>query len=359
MSEGGSETPKPNPSRRDVLKKVGIGAATVSLVGAGVREVMIGKEGLSTTNGIFFPLYERHDIGLDPKKIPSELDFLFKEGMSNKAHYDADPSLFFGTLKQDLVEALDEKNIKLIVGDTDLILGRSRDASEDMADLHLKEFTGGMLIGLSGYLYNHIKNVVDEVKGREPSKKEVSRRKFIKRGTLAAAAWATAPFSADYASALSLMRGFDPNQMNAVQRILVRLNGLVGNVHPEEHIGFFRNLIMADKMLTVAEAYHKRNNVRPNIGFNLGAAHAGIEDMLVVGHDFVRNMILMYPEDFLRNIVEINGSTENFSTARVMSAPVKSKISDTPVFRNKPSQVVDEKIVDLHLKSALDKKLAV
>lgn len=358
MSEDSAERDTGKITRRNTLKAAAVGVGVAAL---GLREVLVHQEGIQTADAIFYPLYEDHRQGIDPKKLPSDLEVLFKEGQMGKGHYEVSPEFFLENTNNGLVTTLSNRGIKLAVGDVGLAVGADGalvSKMEEVFELSNREWTAGFIIGLSGYLYNHIRKVVDEIQHRVPTRQEVSRRSFIKRAAYGIAAWAIAPKVSELASTASSISGFNPDQMNALGRVLVRLQGLVSNTHPENHILFFRNLVMADKMLTVAEAMHQQNNLRARIAFNVGAGHAGIEDLLRAGHDFCRMVVMLYPTDFLRAIVEINGNVENFCTTRVINPRSLPRISDSPQFSTKP-QPLEEKVVDKPLQTALEKKLGI
>src|SRR3989344_7676625 len=91
MSESGIRTENPQANRRNIVKG---GAAVTSgaVLGLlGTRELQIMEHGLETKVGTFFPLYERHDIGIQAKDIPQNLDAFFQELSLDESNFDASP----------------------------------------------------------------------------------------------------------------------------------------------------------------------------------------------------------------------------------------------------------------------------
>jgi hypothetical protein len=73
-------------SRRSLITKVGKTAAVGLVTGPFIadHDKRIAAEGIQTASGIFYPIYERHDIGITLDQIPHGLDILYKEnGASN------------------------------------------------------------------------------------------------------------------------------------------------------------------------------------------------------------------------------------------------------------------------------------
>ncbi len=58
---------------------------------------------------------------------------------------------------------------------------------------------------------------------------------------------------------------------------------------------FFRNVMMADKLLSVASKTKSRKGNNPSkLAFQVEAAHSGIEDFLQVGPDICRALVLAH-----------------------------------------------------------------
>lgn len=65
--------------RRKFFKKVAIGAAAIGATALGWRESQTIESGIQTATGTFYPLYERHDQGIDEKDLPDDLGACFFE----------------------------------------------------------------------------------------------------------------------------------------------------------------------------------------------------------------------------------------------------------------------------------------
>lgn len=357
----------PKVIRRTALKA---GVVAAGAVAFGIKEITAGKNGIETSVGIFYPLYEDHRTGLNPENIPDDLDAYFKEGTMNKSLYEADPIVFIGpraltrTLRRsEVLEKLAGKKIKLIMGDTDIYVSQQERGEPNFSDnIDLKLANDELIIAyglfVGGGLSGQIKKLLDGARKHIPSKKELSRRKLIRNSLIGVAAYIALPMGS-FVSGGTARFTMDLNQMNATERILVRLEGIGSHLHPEIILDFFRNLIMADKILTVAETLQKQTGKKPKVGFNVGSAHAGIEDLLAAGSDFCRTVISFYPTDFLKKIVGINGSIENLATARVISMPTNLKSSDLVEGKNaRDLGVSEQKVVDIKLVNLLTPKLA-
>lgn len=113
-------------------------------------------------------------------------------------------------------------------------------------------------------------------------------------------------------------------------------------------------------MLIVAEDFEKKSGRKPRIAFNVGAAHSGIEDFLVAGHEFTSWLIAQYPKPILWRIIEENGGIDNFCSARILTLPDGIKAEELgdasqreEVGRYLDKTVVSEKIVDDKLREML------
>lgn len=142
---------------------------------------------------------------------------------------------------------------------------------------------------------------------------------------------------------------------DALHRIIDRINGLQSNTHPEQLVVFFRNLIMADKMLTVADDFKQKTGRKAQIAFNVEYGHNGVQDFLRVGPDICRWLISRYPKKVLRDIGDLNGGNESLWTARLFKFPKDFFNRDV---EKRWENVEDRKVIDVKLKEVLEKKLS-
>lgn len=121
-------------------------------------------------------------------------------------------------------------------------------------------------------------------------------------------------------------------EQNAFERISSRLAAIIGHMHPEDHIVFFRNLLFARKLQFFGETLLRDLNRKPNIAYNFGLGHSGVEDFLRLEKQFTLSLLRIYPKDFLKKIVDWNGGIDTFCTSVLVTPdlinPKKTTIFD-------------------------------
>lgn len=173
-------------------------------------------------------------------------------------------------------------------------------------------------------------------------------------------AFVAAPAITIFAEGALIQRGKRVDTKNAITRIHTRINGIIiGHLSIEEHLFFFRDVVIADKLLTAAEAIKRELGRKPLIAFNVGGAHGGIEDFLVAGHDFTRWVLLQYPKEFWETIIELNGGIENVCSVRSLTLPSNFNAQEAKNnLEDLDENVVDHRLYDIALLNALKQKLA-
>lgn len=240
---------------------------------------------------------------------------------------------------------------KLVRSKTEIMIG---DVYEDLPGrpiytiTRLSEDFIGIGIGLA-LLRDSLKKKKNVVENHN-----ATRRKFLKGAAAAGAFWLVEP------SIYALLRGWPrvgtvaTERENALSRIIDKAHGISTKTHPEEiDNGFFRDLIMADKMLTVAEEFERRTGRKAKMGFNVEYGHNGIEDFLRVGHDVCRWIIERYPTKVLKFIANINGGNESLWTARLFKLPKDFSVGPETDWSN----VEDRKVIDVELQKTLVPRL--
>ena len=359
-------------SRREALKLIG---GTALVVGGALtlkKEMNIVSKGIETEHAIFLPFYERHEIGIKENEIPGDLDFWFREDnwydpkipyelpssevlrmMQNAATTgEGINSIRIRGFQEGALSRLARNGSKIILGD----INTSQDSSNKVAN-YQKIVTAEAIVGLSaavgGFLYERNKQIEDRKKDKTPSASETTRKNFLKGAAALGITWATLPF----ASQMSVVLVPEYNGAS-VGRILTRLDGFQSNFHPENLLVFFRNVVIADKMLTIAEEFHKGMGVKAKIGFNMGASHSGIEDFLGAGVEFCRFVIANFPEDVLRKIIGANKDIDTFCTSAVLELPKDFKESDIETLdKAKNVNIKRDLIIDNKLVNQLKRKL--
>ena len=358
---GSPQTKKRSFNRRQFLQTAAI-LATAGGVGAGIsNEVVKGFKGITTDVGTFLPLYERHTIGIEATSIPADAQVYFKEFSSYYTgdHHAAtmdEPALplllstatvyenqpFKGDIRSfpdDILNRIASLGTEIMIGD--VILG-SYESNETLETLKKNYLRGGILsvASLLGAYFS---------KG--------TRRGFLKGMGLALLAWSLPPVLSNDLGGSGLGTG---KKQDALKRITARIEGIVSDFHPEEALVFFRNAVMADKMLKVAEELKIQGSGKlPQIAFHTEAAHSGIEDFLQIGADYTRKIILAHPKPFLREVVDFNGGSEKLSSSRLIKIPKTFQITNGVVVdQDVANSITERTVVDIKLKEGVEKTLA-
>ena len=64
-------------------------------------------------------------------------------------------------------------------------------------------------------------------------------------------------------------------ELSSIQRIASRVNAMATHVHPENHISFFRNLMIARRLQFLGKFLSGEHFTKPKIGYNIGFLRAG------------------------------------------------------------------------------------
>lgn len=374
----GTSSPRVDISRRKALKLMG---GTVLALGGAlvVREMGVGSEGLGTEHAVFIPRYERHNLGIKESEIPEGLDFWFKEGtfvnqdgLYTDVQYNLSPgevlwfmknagsapvSLFgekreaikVKSFQDGVLNRLGRNGSRIILGD--VITNQNPNELANIQKVLTAEFAGGLGIATGEFLYAMKQRTKDRKKNEIPSKAEMTRRNFLKGAAVVGTAWATLPLASFYGISDGVSLDSISDKRLFVDRILTRLNGFQSNFHPEGLLTFFRNAVIADKMLTIAEKFHKEKGKKAKMGFNVGLAHSGIEDFLGAGAEFCRFVITHYPEGVLREVMRVNKDIETFCTSAIMELPRDFRESDIAILE-------EARTVDIKRELAVDENLA-
>ena len=147
-------------------------------------------------------------------------------------------------------------------------------------------------------------------------------------------------------------------------KLLLRLNALSHHLTPEVLNDLFREVIQANKLMTLADNLTDAKNSKPNIGFNWHYSHKGIEDWLRVGQHITRACILAFPDEILRQIIEANNNDPRcLFSIRLVQVPQSLQILELDVSKNIFTTSLDEKevvednvITDEVLKEALHQR---
>jgi len=317
-------------SRREFFKKAtkvaaASGAAVFALSVVG-NEIVKGKDGLiKTREGIYYPIYEAHNIGISPKDIPQNIDALFLEGFSE------------GVIREETLDRIAKRQIPLVFGDVGRDVGGLPSYSIIAAEAG---------IGALAFLADQF--LLKRRDKREENKEEVhgfKRRELIKLGLKAASLYLSLPLLSKSTVTSVLLQNKD-SIPNSITRT-VRLHGIVSDIHPEDTIIFLRNAIMANNLLNTGDYLKEKLGRRPKIAYLVGGSHSGIEDFLQAGKSVCRDVILAYPARYLRSIVENAGDIDYLCSSRLIKLNPQDRYET----------VESTKILDNNLKQKLLAKL--
>ncbi len=343
-----------------------IGGGVIGTVGLGTEnEIRKGFEGVRTGNGTFIPLYERHDRGIDSKDIPHDTDVYFREvtttdsttGQETLMDEEAGDILnglrdaYVGTplethdirvFPPEVLDALSDIEADIMVGD----IGVGRYYSVDtLRGLTTAYCSAAGFAGLLSFLSARFVKPAD-----------ISRRKFLQLAGWAMLLWASPQI---YGKVIAyIVPGIGKNQ-DAEKRIIARMLGISSDFHPENAGEFFRNVVMADKMLDAASNTKSLKGNNPlHMTFQVEAVHSGIEDFLQLGPDACRAVILAHPQEFLQEVVDMNGGVEKFCSGRIFRFPKGSHTVNGNMTDFIDGYGTERKIVDIKLKQSLEMKLS-
>lgn len=367
-----SEAPK-SPERRKFLRKIPpvlagtISAIATVLAGRKIRdEVNFEKElyetGWFETNlAKWFAIYEAHHQHekVLARGIPPSLDVISLEVViGNKANFNfrhsitniinavgwspnTGPEVTYLLVPPETQKYLNENNILLALGD--LIPDNPDNNDNNLSEIEMikirKVLTNDLLVVLGG---------LSLMAGTADESNRISRRRFLKLFGL------TAFTSGLGGLATPIFQNFAHNKLleaieqdNVTKRVWARINTVISNGSPEEIGYLFRELIQANKLMTLAKHLSpKTGSGLPKIGYNWHLGHRGIEDWLRLGQDVTRAMILAFPDAVLRQVYEYNGrDARAFTTIRVFSIPHESS-----------SENIDMMVVDTILAAELVKR---
>lgn len=323
--------------RRDFLK--GSLKLTGAVAGGALAGAFLGQEikrfkekEIVTPSGVFYPLYERHTLGIRPQDLPPQMDLFWAEGPSafDFSKYPTE-GITQAYLDPAILSSLTEKKAKVAFSDvlTKEILPGGAEAAK------LAAVAGGLTAC-------SVLAVGERLK--------IIRSQFLKRcftGLIVLESWVCLPGISGLGASflLDLKMKNDSRLVAASERILRRAQALSLHSHPEETSYFYRNALWADKLLTLAEREKEKLGRKPHSAYNVGASHAGVEDFLLVGKDFCRGVVASYPTPWLKEVVEENGGIKAFSSICLVD------------LGKKPPEC--EFITDKQLVEDLEKKLGV
>lgn len=338
-------------SRRDLLKRGAMktGAAAGILIGAGSIKEIITPSTIETPTGRFTGLYEIHTESYKRDHLPlsSDTSAIFREEASSLANIIANPDKIicasdkeFGSKEfpdKTLLEAA-QKQIPLMFGDVTVNF-----TTEILTSLGVN---GSELI-LGALSLDKLSELKKEEAKLEKAKVN-KRREVLKAGLALGGVWG---LSDTAKIPLMLAQGIPGD---VARKLESQVSNIISGAHPEDIIVFFRNALIANKLLYLSELQQQQLGRKPHLVYNVGYGHRGIEDFLQAGRDFCRSVILAYPAPFLRYIGDQTGGIDMLSSSLLYQLPKDLTESDIKSQKLRGKSTV---INDPQLKQGLAAKL--
>lgn len=301
-------------SRRDFLKVAGLGTASLAgaaLGGFASKEIGVGVGGGFWSEGAYFiPVYENHSTGAGYKKLPENVAGVFMEYNIPYWNYEGETYNLFNlplpeliniisTRKQDRQTLDSVSRAQGVIGMGDIV------SSEFEAFKYIKFkseedrklFWKGIAVAAASAMPESLEIA------RQKSKKQdlaMTRRHFLSLASSlsggAFGVWLATKTA--YFEDNTIMKGVKQDPFN---RFLVRLHGVISNFHPEDPFVFTRNAVMAAKIKTLGRHLQKVND-HPIVGFQVGAFHSGIEDMVSLPKEVLAAVIMNLNEKYMKRV---------------------------------------------------------
>ena len=397
------ENKTPYVSKRDFLKLLAAAAGSLALrpvfeLGLNDAPLSQGEERqkkehrrFETVKVVWYPIYETHhshEKAVSPENISENMDVLSIEGSFLLTDFVEDvvlngiqtykkttqnvfqrpiESLFCRILQGHdtelpsnsvqfppaTLEMLKERHLPVAFGDLDTSTDLFNAPFEMRAALSLRKKIGEKLLGLGAGT---------SVVGRIARELKIDQPALVKKiGDGLVLAGVTAYLPAKYRTELQreiiseVQKGREPS------KLLLRLNTLAHHLTPEVLNDQFREVVQANKLMTLADAVGQKQNRKPNVGFNWHYTHKGIEDWLRIGQTITRKCILAFPDEILREIIKANNDDPRcLFSIRVAKVPQSLQILKLDVSKNifatshNPAEVVEDTVVtDVVLQEAL------
>ncbi|MEK7141595.1 MAG: hypothetical protein AAB800_03570 [Patescibacteria group bacterium] len=315
--------------RRDVLKLIGFAVGSHAANTVMAKETMHEAELLLTGEfgtplAQWRPLYEihpKHEDVFSPDNLPPNLDIVSLEGITfttyaendstvQESVYTMNPdSLFLGHLegydtpnsvpqKAFPLQTLDHMKkhaIKAGFGDMayipDMVTYDPDEELKTRKNIGAALMVGGVATGAAGTARS----------------RSLTRRNFLQTGGVVGFGVGLAAFAPPALRKPmheAVMASYDHGKI--AQRIVGRLNTIHKDLLPEYLNALFRELMQANKLMTIAQSLSDTKAAKPYIGYNWHLGHSGIEDWLRLGPELTRRCISLYPESVLRQVIKVN-----------------------------------------------------
>lgn len=310
-------------NRREFFGLMGTAAGLSALAG---YELIKEGSGLKTPSGIYLLVPEHHDSY--PLHYP-ECDYYYREYVREGGElltrgetdiFSAISRLGPEMYPTPVLERYAKKGTKILFIDNDA----PPQWGKFEVDLLVKELQASY-IGVGAFAAKKSLEIL------LPQKK-ISRRK-VDAAILGMTAWAGLRWVD-----LHLPHEISNSQNRAIRRVGSRILGTIHHLHPEEISMFMRNVFVASKLLHIGQEHLSNTGKLATFTMQVGAAHGGLEDLLMAGSTFCHALLIsLYPAPLLQQFVDYNGGLDDAVCSRIVSLPPdinKAKLDDANTFQD-------------------------
>lgn len=238
-------------------------------------------------------IYGRHDRITPASELPSQFDALFLEvGSLRYSEAKIGDGVVLKKVDQylQIVESTQEKETKIYFGDVPfkqfpyrVKIGKINFLPDWSIAIRGVEWYAGL--GLTILLAREI-----------DQKKKISRRDFLRRiGKGTVAVWGM--------SWVSKLGTVFFKEGQEVSRILEKIISAEDPLHPEDLTTWFRNAVMAKKLIAIGKKEQAEHNHKVEIAIVFGSGHTGLVDFLRRGEETCERVVRLYPKWFLKAMI--------------------------------------------------------
>lgn len=342
--------------RASVLGVLG-GAATLA---GGIEARRFSRGYVDTSYGRFYPWYEKHEkreIVQNTSMLPTGCtgfmpEFLMQNtGLSLRGYSSAATmpleKLLTETgggggevqwmLSADVIERLAAQEVPIILGDIDAMNAQiSSNLRNIVTGLQIAVGIGGVTGTIGHSTWKAARAIYERyVQHAEQATSKIGRRDFMRLAGFAAVGMLN-----DNRQFAWLLEGLDTED-ERIRRAYSRVYGVLSHLRPYDVNIFFRNLVVARKLLVYAQRQQADGVVTPEIVFNYHGGHSQIEDFLQLGPDFCLKLMLVFPKAYLSEVLRENGLLDVFATTRVIQFDPKLSVSQENIALDRPMRVLN------------------
>jgi hypothetical protein len=310
-------------TRRDTLKLIGSafgGVAIVPMVETAIKPESIQKEKndlpqptFETPIAYYYANYERHDRPIDVKEeMSSKPHVLLIEGAINPK--------FSETFSDGSVILMTDNFGRRMIPDTEIGLMMSNncrlatenvaipdavDKSEDLSKIATP-------IAVSALDLVSVGNLLLKLNQKKAGLKDV--------GAVAITSLLTILTGTSAVAREASLIAHDPalNDNKKLEVLTERINAAL-NLSGKKDFGiFFRSVLFARKLITLAENQKDKLEEKPRISYRIGVGHAEVQDIVQMGDESL-SLLDAFTDSAVKGFVDFNGGVDRVVTSRLIS----------------------------------------